>query len=40
MKIKGFLLNQNPTFFDGNVYFFKNSTMIKIEKLWIILKKY
>ena len=34
MKIKGFLLNQSPIFFDGNAYIFKNSPQIKIEKLW------
>ena len=34
MKIKGFLLNQNPIFFEGNPYIFKNSPTIRIEKLW------
>ena len=34
MKIKGFLLNQNPIFFDRNANIFKNFSTLKIEKLW------
>ena len=39
VKIKGFLLNQNPIFFDGNAEIFKNSPTIKIEKLWSMCNK-
>ena len=39
VKIKGFLLNQNPIFFYGNAEIFKNSPTIKIEKLWSMCNK-
>lgn len=39
MKIKGFLINESPLFFDKNKSIFRNNLDLKIEKLWVMCNK-